>query len=188
MKALLAVLLMVSTTVTAQAKLGDALVSHIAVSRSKVNAQRFVFSVCQANQCEQLGSERGYSEQQIEKLSGTLQMVGASVMGVGEGIVVIYLGAAGAAIGAGYMSFGALVGGGIVGAGVPLTAIKLIKSINPVTKFRNGSAKNRIENAVEDLVASGDAAVVLYKNTDLKKTLKLAERVDGVLTKIDSGK
>ena len=188
MKALLAILLTISTTFPAHAKLGETLVSHIAVSRSKVSAQRFVFSVCQANQCERLGSERGYSEQQIEKLSGTIQMVGASVMGVGEGIVVIYLGAAGAAIGFGYMSFGALVGGGIVGAGVPLTAIKMIKSINPVRKFRNGSAQNKIESAVEKLIASGDASVVLYKNTDLNKTLKLASRVDGVLKNIDSKK
>lgn len=188
MKALLAALLILANVVTTHAKLGETLVSHIAVSRSKVNAQRFVFSVCQANQCERLGSERGYSEQQIEKLSGTLQMVGASVMGVGEGLVVIYLGASGAAIGAGYMSFGALVGGGVVGAGVPLTAIKMIKSINPVRKFRNGSAQNKIEGAVEKLIASGDASVVLYKNTDLKKTLELASRVDGVLGRIDSGK
>ena len=187
MKQIVSLLLCVAVlgmSAVSKADPGQSLISHVAVSKAVDNKDRFVFSVCQAGRCETLGSKQGYTAEQIEKFNGNWQMLGAVGMGLGEGVVVLYLAGSGVAIGAGYMSFGAIVGGGTIGAAAPLTAIHYLKSINPVEQFRNGSVKSRMESAIEDMIENGEASVVIYKNTDLKKTLKVAKRLDAILKKI----
>lgn len=153
--------------------------SSITIRRTP-GADTYVFEVCRSNQCQALGDPGGYTSEEIRSLDGRWQQAGALLLGTGEALVIAYTGAAAAAVGAAY-EFAGMVAFGVAGVAVPTVAVTYIDAINPVSHFKTGGTKARMENKLNTLIRDGAAGVVLYRSLNPEDVLEMSNRVEAVL-------
>ena len=158
--------------------------SYVAIKKSKNDDNNFVFLVCSAGSCDFLGRSTGYTRDQISSMHGTLRQWGAGGLAIAEVIAIV---AGGYFAGVGVIAIGGetLVmsarGAAAVGIGSAEGALYYFDVINPLEMYRKGREQNRMADAVAEMVANGNAAVPVYRDTNLKNTLEVAQRIEGIL-------
>lgn len=155
----------------------------------------YVFKYCVSGtlpkNCETIGSEDGYTLEQINELSGRWKQFGAVALGAGEGVVgvvmAVYIGSftvigSTAALGTGGLgTTTGLVGGTVLGITVPVAIVNFFEGINPFRIYDEGKVEHQLKRSVNELLQSGDASLVIYQDTDIDEVLSAAEQVEDIL-------
>ncbi len=188
-------LLMGSTAFANESKIQ----SSVSVTRVSGEKSRFIFQICGpiVDNCELIGRETGYSQAEVETLSGRWKQARAIGTGAVVAAVGAYVGAFVGAIGAGTAltawgtgtlgTTAAIASYGVSTVAVPAGTMVFIDELNPVKLHREGRAERRMIRGVRQSVRAeeNNISMVIFTDSENQDVIDFARVVEEVLWSLE---